>query len=357
MFRLTLRNISRRKLRYALTAFAVVLGVAFLSTSFFLTDRLRDSFDELSVEIGSDQDLIVRAAVPQDADRSIRVPVPEQILEIVNTEVPGIKTVAPFIRAFSVQPVFINSKGESEAVTTFGAPQFGVNYYEAGQLTQYFIVEGRPPEWIGPVEDESVIGEFVLDVDTASDNGFVIGNTYQISGPSGNKTFELVGTANWRSPDENKATGATISIFETETAQTFLNRNIPLGDFGEIGTFDEILIEVEEGADIPTVQNSLQTLLDGFTDQFASNFLALPEKQQDALTSYIDIQIEVVDSETITQENQDDFSQFINILSNVLLAFAIIAVIVSAFIINNTFSIVLGQRVKELALLLSLIHI
>ncbi len=354
MFRLTLRNISRRKLRYALTAFAVVLGVAFLSTSFFLTDRLRDSFDELSVEIGSNQDLIVRAAVPQEADRSIRVPVPEQILEIINTEVPGVKTVAPFIRAFSVQPVFINSKGESEAVTTFGAPQFGVNYYEAGQLTQYFIAEGRPPEWVGPVEDESVIGEFVLDTDTASDNGFVIGNTYQISGPSGNKTFELVGTINWRSPDENKATGATMSAFETKTAQTFLNRNIPLGDLGEIGTFDEILIEVEEGVDIAAVQNSLQTLLDGFTGQFASYFSALPEKQQNALTSYIDIQIEVVDSETITQENQDDFSQFIGILSNVLLAFAIIAVIVSAFIINNTFSIVLGQRVKELALLRAL---
>ena len=193
MFRLTLRNISRRKLRYALTAFAVVLGVAFLSTSFFLTDQLRDSFDELSADIGSDQDLIVRAAVPQDADRSIRVPVPEQILEIVNTEVSGIKTVAPFIRAFNVQPIFINSDGESEAVTTFGAPQFGVNYYEAGKLTQYFIVEGRSPVWTGPIEDESVIGEFALDVDTASDNGFVIGNTYQISGPSGNKTFELVG--------------------------------------------------------------------------------------------------------------------------------------------------------------------
>ena len=168
---------------------------------------------------------------------------------------------------------------------------------------------------------------------------FVIGNTYQISGPSGNKTFELVGTINWRSPDENKATGATMSAFETKTAQTFLNRNIPLGDLGEIGTFDEILIEVEEGVDIAAVQNSLQTLLDGFTGQFASYFSALPEKQQDALTSYIDIQIEVVDSETITQENQDDFSQFIGILSNVLLAFAIIAVIVSAFIINNTFII------------------
>ena len=257
MFRLTLRNISRRKLRYALTAFAVVLGVAFLSTSFFLTDQLRDSFDELSADIGSDQDLIVRAAVPQDADRSIRVPVPEQILEIVNTEVSGIKTVAPFIRAFNVQPIFINSDGESEAVTTFGAPQMGFNYYEAGKLTQFFLVEGRAPQWVGPIEEEATIGEFLLDIDTASDNGFVVGDTYNVSGPLGIREFELVGTMNWRSPDENKGVGATLSVFETETAQTFLNRNIPLGNFGEIGTFDDILIEVEEGVDIPTVQLSL----------------------------------------------------------------------------------------------------
>ena len=351
MFRLTLRNISRRKLRYALTTFAVVLGVAFLSTSFFLTDRLRDSFDELSADIGSDQDLVVRAAVPQGADRSIRVPIPEQVLEIVNADVPGVKAVAPSIFAFNVQPITIDDEGQLKAVTTVGAPQFGVNYYDTGELTQLFIAEGRPPEWTGPIEDESVIGEFVLDTDTASDNDFAVGNTYQISGPLGNRTFELVGTVNWRSPDENKATGATMSAFETETAQTFLNRNIPLGDFGEIGTFDEILIEVDEGADIPTVQSSLQSLLEGFTDEFTSLFSSFPEELQVALTSYTDIEIEVVDAATITKENEDDFSAVVDVLSNVLLAFAIIAVVVSAFIINNTFSIVLGQRVRELALL------
>ena len=354
MFRLTLRNISRRKLRYALTTFAVVLGVAFLSTSFFLTDRLRDSFDELSADIGSDQDLVVRAAVPQGADRSIRVPIPEQVLEIVNADVPGVKAVAPSIFAFNVQPITIDDEGQLKAVTTVGAPQFGVNYYDTGELTQLFIAEGRPPEWNGPIEDESVIGEFVLDTDTASDNDFVVGNTYQISGPLGNRTFELVGTVNWRSPDENKATGATMSAFETETAQTFLNRNIPLGDFGEIGTFDEILIEVDEGADIPTVQSSLQSLLEGFTDEFTSLFSSFPEELQVALTSYTDIEIEVVDAATITKENEDDFSAVVDVLSNVLLAFAIIAVVVSAFIINNTFSIVLGQRVRELALLRAL---
>ena len=62
----------------------------------------------------------------------------------------------------------------------------------------------------------------------------------------------------------------------------------------------------------------------------------------------------MVTAETKIAEDQNDFDQFINVISSVLLAFAIIAVVVSAFIINNTFSIVIGQRVRELALLRAL---
>ena len=60
VLKLTLRNIRRRKLRYALTTFAVVLGVAFLSTSFFLTDRIRETFDDLATDIVGETDLAVR---------------------------------------------------------------------------------------------------------------------------------------------------------------------------------------------------------------------------------------------------------------------------------------------------------
>jgi putative ABC transport system permease protein len=73
VFRLTLRNISRQKLRYALTTLAVVLGVSFLSTAFFLTDRIRDTFDELAVEITGGLDLEVRTAIG-DGDRINRLP-------------------------------------------------------------------------------------------------------------------------------------------------------------------------------------------------------------------------------------------------------------------------------------------
>ena len=50
-------------------------------------------------------------------------------------------------------------------------------------------------------------------------------------------------------------------------------------------------------------------------------------------------------------EGQDQVDSFINVFRTALLAFAGVALFVSAFYINNTFSIVLGQRTRELALL------
>ncbi|MCP4852543.1 MAG: FtsX-like permease family protein, partial [Actinomycetia bacterium] len=87
---------------------------------------------------------------------------------------------------------------------------------------------------------------------------------------------------------------------------------------------------------------------------FRAVLAGLPEDQQIQLSAFGQTELEVVTAETKIAEDQSDFDQFIDIISSVLLAFAIIAVVVSAFIINNTFSIVIGQRVRELALLRAL---
>ena len=232
MFGLTLRNIRGRKLRYVMTTFAVVLGVAFLSTSFFLTDRLRDTFDELAVDITGELDLVVRTSVGE-GDRINRLPVPEDLLEVVNADIPGVAAVAPIIQAWGVIPITVGDDGKAKAVTTQGAPQFGLNYFDIEPLTQLYVVDGRPPRWVGPIDDPNTVGEFILDTDTASDNDFEIGKTYTVSGQLGNRQFNLVGVANWRSPDENRSPGASMAAFDERTAQTFLGRE---------GIFDEIQV-------------------------------------------------------------------------------------------------------------------
>ena len=87
MFKLTLRNIRGRKLRYALTTFAVVLGVAFLSTSFFLTDRIRETFDDLALDIVGEADLAVRASFG-DGDRRNQ----DQLIEFARALAPRVQT-------------------------------------------------------------------------------------------------------------------------------------------------------------------------------------------------------------------------------------------------------------------------
>ena len=60
MFKLTLNSLLARKIRLALTTFAVVLGVSFVSGSFILADSLRAVFDKIAIEIAGPDWLQVR---------------------------------------------------------------------------------------------------------------------------------------------------------------------------------------------------------------------------------------------------------------------------------------------------------
>ena len=353
MLRLTFRNITRRKLRFALTTLAVVLGVAFLSTSFFLTDRLRDSFDELATDISGDIDLVVRTSIDEGGDRINRLPFPEEVLDLL-TDVPGVRNVWPTVQAWNVVPLYIDETGDLKAIdTNGGAPQFGFNVTppdgsDYGDTTsvsegsQLFLTDGRLPSRTESVLDPTTVGEFALDNKTADDFGFEIGEIYTVSAPGGNREFVLVGTANFGDPDENKNLGANLSLFDEETTQEIANK---------VGLYDEISIYLEEGADEAATMRQIQERLDLATRAVLAG---LPEDQQIQLSAFGQTELEVVTAATKIAEDQSDFDQFIDIISSVLLAFAIIAVVVSAFIINNTFSIVIGQRVRELALLRAL---
>ena len=354
MFRLTFRNITRRKLRFALTTLAVVLGVAFLSTSFFLTDRLRDTFDELATDISGEIDLVVRTSIDEGAERINRLPFPEEVLGAL-TDVPGIRYVWPSVQVWNVVPLYTDGDGELAAIgTNGGAPQFGFNFTppegsDYGDATedhnQFFITDGRAPLRTGSMADPATVGEFALDNMTADEFGFTIGETYTVSAPSGNRRFVLVGTANFGDSDENKSLGANMSLFDEETAQEVGNK---------VGLYDEIAIYLEDDADEAAVMAVVQDRLDLATADFRAVVSTLPEGQRKQLSALTDVDLEVVTAATKIAEDQSDFDQFIDIISSVLLGFAVISVVVSAFIINNTFSIVIGQRVRELALLRAL---
>jgi putative ABC transport system permease protein len=176
-------------------------------------------------------------------------------------------------------------------------------------MTQVIQKEGRPPN--GPTE-------FNLDIDSAKDNDFVVGQKYTVIGPSARQEFTLVGTFAFNS-ESNDTVGAVISAFDTKTAQDFLDKP---------GGANEIDIQLADGANGGDVQRAVQAVL--------------PDTA------------EVVTQAVKIEEQREDFAQFADIFGTILLVFAAIIVFVSAFIINNTFQIVLGQRVRELGLLRAL---
>jgi putative ABC transport system permease protein len=117
---------------------------------------------------------------------------------------------------------------------------------------------------------------------------------------------------------DNSTLGATLMQMNTADA---------IGMFGG-GGIDSVKVELADGADAGAVQRSIETAI-----------------AEDVPTA------EVVDHATVLAETADDFTQEINVVGNILLGFGFVALFVSIFIIYNTFSIVLGQRTRELALL------
>jgi len=297
MLRLTVKNLLDKKVRFALTTLAVVAGVTMVVAVFVLTDSLRASFDGLASDIAEGADLTVRSTqtVGSEIDRD---PVPEELAAAVGS-VEGVDEVVPGVFSFGVTVI----DGAGEAILPSGPPRIGTNWSPAG----YFLTDGDIPE--GPQE-------FAVDVTTAGDNDLQIGSSYTIAGPIEQRDFELVGVFNFGSPDEHRSLGQTMSAFDLDTAQDFL---------GLKGSYSEISLRVSDSASV--------------------------ERVQAAVAAAVGADYEVITSEVIQEETQSNFGEVIDVFNWILLVFAFIIVFVAAFIINNTFQIVVAQRIRELGLL------
>ena len=325
MFKLAYRGLLEKKIRFTLTALAVVLGVTFVVGVFGLTDSLRSSFNDLAVKLTSGTDLTIRKAqrIGDDIDRAS---IPETIAAEA-AQIPGVDEVIPQIAAFNV--VIINDAGEP--IQPNGPPALGFSFAP----NQFFIVDNAADtsgnaanttdstahDNTSDISDSATSrrplhpNEFAVDTTTAADNNLKLGNVYKISGPRTVQDFLLVGLFNFGSPDSNSSLGQTMTAFSLATAQDFL------GFHSSFLTVD-ILLEPS----------------------------ASPENVKNLLELHLGSAYEVITREEATDEQAAEFNEFIDIFGVVLLVFAFITVFVSAFIINNTFQIVLGQRVREIGL-------
>lgn len=301
MWKATVKGLLAHRLRLALTALAIVLGVMFVSGTLVLTDTLHSTFTTLFNNVYQNVNFEVRAkaAFTESAGGAVRKPIPDSIAATVGA-VPGVQYAGGTVSGLAQ---FVARDGK--AITTGGAPTVGLSYEPNQQLSSLHLSQGLPP---------TTPNQVVMDAGTAGTYHFRVGDPVRIllAGPP--KTFTISGIVQFGTA--NNLAGATIAAFDLPTAQQLFNR---------VGLYDAIDILSKPGVNQAQLQRSIaQVLPPG---------------------------VEVVTGQTVANEQVSFINQALSIFSTALLIFAFIALFVGGFTIFNTFSIIVGQRTRELALL------
>lgn len=292
MRKVSLRNLAAHKVRLALTVLSVVLGTAFVAGSFVFTDTLQRTFSSIFSDTAQGADVRVSA---EDA-RSSGVPV--SAADVISS-LPDVRAVAPYV---SGQIVVLDSSGA--AVQTGGAPTIGEAYLppERRLDEDAVFIAGSAP---------TAPGDVVINEGGATRSGLGVGDTTQVLVPS-KGTVDVTVTGIYDTAVES---GGYIGIQFTE------------------GQADELFSDGEhvQYYDIAGTGVS-QTEL---RDEIAA---ALPDSK-------------VQTADDVRDEAQAEIEQALSFVNYFLLAFGAIALLVGTFIIYNTFSMIVAQRVRELALL------
>ncbi|MFW6869873.1 ABC transporter permease [Nocardioides sp. CPCC 206347] len=310
MLRLTLRNIFARKVRLLMSGLAIVLGVAFLSGVLVFSNGLSSTFD--SIIYGSTPDGAVRAQDTEEFDGGISGQT-DQVLD------PGV------VADLSALPEVARADGDvvgfgmsllasdGTLVGGTGAPTLAFNYHDGPNMAGEEALVLTKGAW--PTGTDQI----VLDEAAAKAGDYRVGDDVKLLAPFGTleRTSKLVGIAEFNG---GGTAGATLLIFSTEAAQQLF----------------------VAGKD---VYNRISlTAADGVTQ----------EQLADAADKVVPQGFEAVTGDQVAEESQDAVGSFLGVINTFLLVFAIIAVIVGGFIIVNTFSILVAQRSRELALLRAL---
>src|SRR3984885_14073378 len=131
MRNVTIKGLLAHKLRLALTALAIVLGVTFISGTFVLTDTLHNTFGVLFGDIYQKVDFQVRgvAQLGSGANAS-RNELPQSLLATVR----GVSGVSAADGEVTGYAQYVGRNGK--AIQTGGAPTLGVAYASEPQLSR-----------------------------------------------------------------------------------------------------------------------------------------------------------------------------------------------------------------------------
>jgi putative ABC transport system permease protein len=297
---LALRSLWARRVRALATTFAVVIGVAFVAGSYVLTDTIFAAFDEIFSESLKGTSVVITARNPVEQE-SGEVPTISATLLPRVRRTPGVRLAAG---AIFTPGGFFDSEGD--AIGTKFAPKFISSSLPDG-LEALTYLEGHPPR--GPAEAS-------IDRAAAESADLKLGERIRVVGQRRARSYRLVGFTRLGSASFG---GASIAQVTLPVAQRLTDKR---------GRFDQISVAARDGVSPATLKRRLER--------------ALPRS--------VRVETGTERADRSSEEIRDNLA----FLQTVLLVFGFVALLVGAFLIFNTFSITVAQRVAEFGLLRTL---
>ncbi len=306
MWKVTLKGLWSHKVRFLLTGVAVVLGVAFVTGTLVLSATIKSTFDNLFTDVYKNTGAVVRGQAAFKTDfGDARPNIPDSLIATVQA-LPDVKAAG----SIQIQNVGLTDKQGKLIEHNPGSPKFGSAWIPDPKLNVYKLVEGHAPR---------VADDVVVDKESFDSASLRLGDRILISSPKETpQKYTVVGVVKFGS--QNTALGSTAAIFTLPTAQRLADQP---------GTVTQIEARSTNG----------------------ESQARLAQRIRAALPADANPKLQVVTGNAITKESQNNLNSILSIFNTFLLVFAIIALVVGAFLIFNTFSIIVQQRTREMALL------
>jgi putative ABC transport system permease protein len=305
MMRVALKGLLGRKLRAALTAFAIVLGVAMISGSFVLTDTLSKSLDGVYKDSYKSTDAVVTSTekVTKQDESTTTIPFSASLLREVES-LPGVHVAQGSIED-KARLVGAGNKliGDADSSIAFAADTSGDQSLNPLRV--------RSGQW--PHGD----GQIAIDAATARTHHLSVGDSIGAFAGGPVHHYRISGIVGFGS-DETVA-GSTIAVFDLPTAQRLLDK---------VGKLDIIRVGAKAGVSQAELVRQIRPLLSHSTQVRSGSGQAAADSKE-------------------TQDGMSVFKYF-------LLGFGGIALFVGSFVIANTLAITVAQRMRELATLRTL---
>jgi putative ABC transport system permease protein len=307
MISVALRGLLGRKLRAALTAIAIVLGVAMVSGTYVLTDTIKAAFGTVFTTVYKNTDAIVtgKSAIGGNANKGDEVPaLPDSLL----TKIRGLPQVADAEGGIADQAKLVGRGGK--VINTHGAPNLAFSIHPKGdqRFNPLTLVSGSWP--VGAHE----VG---IDANTADKKQYVVGQSIGVIARGPVQQYKI--SAIVKIGGVSSLGSATIAVFDFPTAQRIFHKQ---------GELDTVSIAGRPNVTPADLVRAVQPVL--------------PPTAQ------------VRTGQAEAKQATKDTSGALDIFNYFLLAFGGVALFVGTFVIANTLSITIAQRTRELATLRSL---